>query len=161
MAFRLGGVNDHKAVVTLVHRFGGGAHARGAIAMLAHVHDVCDLYLGDLPADPFLDARPELTRVGLGFRIGKPLVIDVLVLAGQLAVAATVALGGVKEKVLPMVIPPQRYELWRRGRMPGHTRAQSLGIFLCELEDVYFLHVNQKPEVTSPAAFLEWWGWGQ
>jgi hypothetical protein len=59
--------------------------------MVAEVCNIMDFNLGDGTANVFLKLAPELPDLGLGLRVGRPVVSDVLILTGQLAVEAAVA----------------------------------------------------------------------
>ena len=97
-ALCLFGVNNDQAVFALVNCFGSNLHAGSIVAVLAALGNVGQLNLRHLAAHLFLNAGPELTGVGLGHCIGQPLVVNVLVFAGELAVAAAVAFCGIKNK---------------------------------------------------------------
>ena len=89
-------VDDHEAVLPAVDRavFRRG-HAGGVPTVIAQPGDVVDAHLGDGALDVIRHPAPELPRQGLGLGVGGPVVLRVLVLAGQLAVIAAGALGHV------------------------------------------------------------------
>ena len=66
--------------------------------MLADMLHVGDLYFGDLPSDNILDLHPELAGIRLRFGDGSPVIADMLILAGYLAVVASVASGDIDNK---------------------------------------------------------------
>ncbi len=87
-------VDEHQAVVTAIDGAGlAGGDAGGVLAMHAGGGDVRHLDLGYAAAFALDEFHPEVSGVGLGFGIGRPVVADVLVLAGDLAVVTTVAFG--------------------------------------------------------------------
>ena len=86
-------VDDDDAVVALVDGAGlAGQDAGGVIAVLADIVHVSDSDLGHGALDDIGDLHPEVAGIGLGFGDRGPVVADVLVLAGDLAVVAAVAL---------------------------------------------------------------------
>ena len=86
------GVDDDDAVVPLVDSFGfTGGYTGGFVTVLAHVVHVADSHLGHGSLNDVGNLHPELAGIGLWLGDGRPVIADVLVLAGDLTVVAAVA----------------------------------------------------------------------
>ena len=98
------GIDHHRPIRALVDGLlGTGGHARRVVAVLADGVLVGHLDLGYLSAHPVDDPVPELSGERLRFGDGRPVVAAVLVLAGDLAVVAAVALRDVYDHHLAHV----------------------------------------------------------
>ena len=97
---RLLGIDDDQPVIALVDGVGRCLDAGSVVAVLAERRLVGDAHAGHSPARRLLHADPEVP--GLRLRPGDraPVVVDVLVFAGDLAVVAAVAPGVVDHEHL-------------------------------------------------------------
>jgi hypothetical protein len=62
----------------------------GVVAVLAENRDIVHFNLGHGTADVFSKSHPELAGIRLWFGIGCPVVTDMLILAGNLAVVTAI-----------------------------------------------------------------------
>ena len=81
LAFGLHGIDDNQAIFALIYRVGCGFHAWGVVAVLAAMHHIGYLHLGNLPSNDFFHGGPKMPSIRLRFSIGEPFVVDMLVLA--------------------------------------------------------------------------------
>jgi hypothetical protein len=89
-------VNYHYAIIPLVYCLSSTClNAWRVITMLADTVEITDLYLGNSTSDHVDDFGPELTGVRLRLGIGCPVISHMLVLAGYLAVVASVTLSDI------------------------------------------------------------------
>ena len=93
-------VDDDQPVFTGVEGAfdGAGLDAGGVSAVHAKMRAVGHLHLGHGAAHLLSALDPELADLGLGFRVGGPVVGHVLVFADDLAVVAAVATGHVDDE---------------------------------------------------------------
>ena len=108
LTLRLHGIHDDQAVVALVGTASGAAFDAGrdgrSGCRRAAVYSTRTL--GHLAVVGLGHPAPEVPRVGLGQRVGRPLVVPMLVLAGQLAAVAAVAFGRIEYEHLHGNSPP-------------------------------------------------------
>src|SRR5450759_3342295 len=156
VAAALLGVDDHGPVVALVDGVDvAGLDARGVVAVLADAVHVGHLDLGHLTAHVVVHPVPELPRVGLRLGDGRPVVADVLVLAGHLAVVAAVADVQIDDEDLAHHSPPQM-QASRPGPAHGWNGFSKASGYLCLRSSMsVFSMSTRKPLTACPTAFLE------
>src|SRR5665647_84197 len=156
IAAALVGVDDHGPVVALVDRLDvASGDARRLVAVLADAVHVRDIDLGHLAAHVVVDPVPELPRVGLRLGDGRPVVADVLVLAGHLAVVAAVADVQIDDEDLAHHSPPQM-QASRPGPAHGWNGFSKASGYLCLRSSMsVFSMSTRKPLTACPTAFLE------
>jgi hypothetical protein len=101
-------IDDHKTIFSFVYSFRDRAcgEAGGIIAVVAEKWDVMHFDLGDGPPDMLGQLDPELASLRLRFSIRRPIVADMLVLAGDLAAITTVTDRDVTDEDLHYSTPP-------------------------------------------------------
>src|SRR5262245_20149531 len=96
---RLVRVDEHDAVVALLHRIAALRHARRAVAVIAHGRNVGDIDHRHLPALLLQDVDPLVAVLGHRRRIARPGVADIFVHDRQGAEVAIGALSHVDDHV--------------------------------------------------------------
>ena len=86
------GIDDHKSQLIAVDAIGSEREQRAVVAVVAEDGGVQHPHHGHPPPFLLVDATPELSGHGLRLSYGAPVVVAMLVLAGNLAVIAPVAL---------------------------------------------------------------------
>ena len=98
-ALGLDGIDDDDSVLPLVHRAAAGLDARGVVALIAGRRHVVRLDHRAAAAHLALDVDPAVAVKRLRRRIAGEVVADVLVLRGEKAAVAVLALGDVDDQV--------------------------------------------------------------
>jgi len=82
---------DKPVLAAIVRAVFARFHARRFFAVVAQLRDIVDFYFGNRAAHVFLKLQPELAYFRLRFRVWRPIIADMFVLARELAVIAPVA----------------------------------------------------------------------
>src|SRR4029450_652558 len=96
---RLLRVDEHDAVVALLHRVAALRHARRVVAVIAHGRNVGDVDHRHLPALLLQDVDPLVAVLGHRLRIARPGIADIFIHDRQGAEVAIRALGDVDDHV--------------------------------------------------------------
>ena len=93
-------IDDNQAILATIHGFGCSLDQRAILTVTAQHRTILNANFRDLAMSALVHLEPELSRIWLWLRVGRPCIANVLILACKLTGVTAVALVKINDESL-------------------------------------------------------------